>query len=305
MEPRHPLTHQKLRETRKKRLATESELDNLPGKRKKKTVVKASRHGRIDKPALRAFTLIELLVVIAVIAILAALVLPALGHAKERALTAKCISNLRQIGVAVQLYMGDNASRYPTTSGANWVGFRLGGGDPDASFGPRFGLEYATNRLLCRYTTSRELYRCPADRGMNLSPWMQPFSSLYEAVGTSYKYNSSLYDPSDPTRVPRKDPVNGVAGKSDSWLSDPSRYVLLHEPPASPYKDRAWYYFFWHYARGKNTAFSLSNAKDRSVSPVLFADGHAATHDFTKAIHSNPSYPYEPTADWYWYEPAR
>src|SRR5947208_2561668 len=76
------------------------------------------------------FTLIELLVVIAIVAILAALVLPALSRAKESAHMATCLSNLRQIGVAVQLYMQDSGSRYPTVSGRDWLSFRYGGGDP-------------------------------------------------------------------------------------------------------------------------------------------------------------------------------
>jgi type II secretory pathway pseudopilin PulG len=242
-------------------------------------------------------------VVIAVIGILAALLLPALRRAKDQALKVKCLSNLREIGIAVQLYKDDNESRYPTHNGINWVSFRLGGDDPDAGAGLRFGLENATNRILWQYTTSRELYRCPADRGVNLSPWMANFNSAYETLGTSYKYNANLWG-GEPTRLPRKDPANGIAGKSENWLADPSRYILFHEPPASPYQDGGWFYFFWHYARGKNTAFSLSQAKDRSISPVLFADGHTAVHDFTQAIRSSPSYPYEPTADWYWYEPA-
>jgi prepilin-type N-terminal cleavage/methylation domain-containing protein len=64
------------------------------------------------KPA-AAFTLIELLVVIAIIGILAALLLPVLTAAKQRARRVNCASNLHQIGVAIQIYCGDNSDKLP------------------------------------------------------------------------------------------------------------------------------------------------------------------------------------------------
>jgi len=62
----------------------------------------------IPRAKRRGFTLIELLVVVAIIAVLAAMLLPALKGAKDKAKSAKCISNLRQIGVAHQIFAADN-----------------------------------------------------------------------------------------------------------------------------------------------------------------------------------------------------
>jgi prepilin-type N-terminal cleavage/methylation domain-containing protein/prepilin-type processing-associated H-X9-DG protein len=119
-----------------------------------------------------AFTLIELLVVIAIIAILAALLLPALHAAKEAGRTARCQGNLRQLSLALRMYV-DDTETYPVFTFGN-DGFLI-----PIGFWPDALIPYA------RSDWTNQVYRCPSYRGLTLS-----HNDLGDPLG-SYGYNAN------------------------------------------------------------------------------------------------------------------
>ena len=112
------------------------------------------------------FTLIELLVVIAIIAMLASFATPSIGSAIERGRSAKCVGNLRQIGVAVQQYIADNDNTFPCIAIENAPPVEgHEGGTPLEVLGP-YGVTEAT-------------LTCPADLVHGDPPSLKEYASSY------------------------------------------------------------------------------------------------------------------------------
>jgi prepilin-type N-terminal cleavage/methylation domain-containing protein len=268
-----------------------------------------SRHG--------AFTLIELLAVITIIAILASLLLPALSRSKEEARITTCLNNLRQLGIAMKLYVDDHRFRFPPRTVTDHDGIQkrtratLGGYDPVPVELPYY--PSARRRPLYEYLKPSEVFRCPVDKGQGPQPCAgdPPAPPLkptnFGMVGCSYQYNVDelQFPKGGGFKLVPEDPINGIADKPESWAPEPVRYILVHEPAARIYccPDTP-FWCQWHYLRGRSDILDPIYARQRFISPVLFVDGHAAVHNFSKALSIDPYHPYESTKDWIWYKPA-
>ncbi|MCU0314987.1 MAG: prepilin-type N-terminal cleavage/methylation domain-containing protein [Fimbriimonadaceae bacterium] len=250
----------------------------------------------------RAFTLIELLVVIAIIAILAAILFPVFAQAKQAAKKTQALSNVKQLGTSMHIYLADNDDVFPSGVGTGWYGDAL------------------WQQKLAPYTKNLGIFTSPGDgrayqkHGGAADDWM--------GVGISFAANGYMDFWTDPIGFQLRGPMGitgegwlngGVGENSFSVMSRPADTILLAEKHNEDLKKVYWIgnmssfwpssMFFGHnfnvwgpasipdgtlpataaYPNGRAGAVS---AKFNESSVFVFIDSHAKA---MKPVQTNPN----------------
>ncbi|MDX1931144.1 MAG: DUF1559 domain-containing protein [Capsulimonadales bacterium] len=184
--------------------------------------MKTDRHPSPD----HGFTLIELLVVIAIIAILAAILFPVFAQAREKAREVTCLSNMRQIGLAVRMYVQDYDEIWPIFHAYNT--------QPPADVDGHKGVEVA----LWPYVKARDAFRCPNDQGGPVPSgtvstveyggcrdYPTKSGSYRDCYGSSYRFTRGTFST-----------IDGVSFQNNVVCNADNPYC----PPSGPIADAAF-----------------------------------------------------------------
>jgi prepilin-type N-terminal cleavage/methylation domain-containing protein len=221
-----------------------------------------------------AFTLIELLVVIAIIAILAAMLLPALAKAKEKAKQTSCISNFKQIGISLAMYVDDSQNYFPIVSYTDTSGNSIDWCKELNTYLPQQGKQVTS--------VANKVFICPS----TIFPQIE-FANLtrtYGAAGTMFGIN-----PASAANPPAL--TVAVARKAGAFVNSTTETVLATEakqevpPPANPPSAYSQSNIPWKLSTG------LGAAKDFTLPPSgrTYLDFRHGSYNIIVAVYADSS----------------
>jgi prepilin-type N-terminal cleavage/methylation domain-containing protein len=232
----------------------------------------------------KAFTLIELLVVIAIIAILAAMLLPALSKAKQKAVRTQCLGNLKQIETALFIYAGENRDKLPSLAGGFWAW------DVPVP---------AADRMIDSGLTRKSFY-CPgtASKWTDGNNWADPYSlwtfGAYRAVGYAMIFDQgSLYTTNQNTRI-TVESINMPTGRVSPSVSEREMTADATISQRGQYLDSARNgYNYTEVTAPPGQGFIVNGVQKPHLSPHLngrlpaggnvgFKDGHVEWRTFAR-----------------------
>ena len=232
----------------------------------------------------RGFTLIKLLVVIAIIAILAALLLPALTKAKDRAVQVQCLNNLKQLNLAMVLYCDDNHDTTPTAD--SYLKFPNGTPVPDGIWWWYKELDKTYAGVKGPSGTNDVVFRCPRDRGWVPHPgYLTPLWQVASCDYSSYIFNGVDNEPDDESSTAPGSNGNNLLNFKLANVRHPSRTWLMAE-----------WSFSWAFSWHKSLTGAANIPYNNCLNNLSFVDGHAASiktyYDTASGVYPGGYYTY-------------
>ena len=217
----------------------------------------------------RGFTLIELLVVIGIIGLLMSILLPTLGRAREFAKRAKCLSNLRQVGIAMTIYAHQNNQRLPMhQGGGSWL----------------WDIPVATRDAIVKDGSIRDIMYCPSAADRNVDDLWDYAPGSYGVMGYFFLHKRYPGHPGTPS-LPGPWPTNVPKTMVQTEFVDKLTMTRAAERPfvtdGTLSQNGNFYNVIGGYKKLPDNTNHIKDTDKPDGGHILYLDGHAAWSAFS------------------------